>query len=199
MCRGLSMWIAPRRSVLLLTCSALSMCICVFRIQAKRKDEFFILRLQDPRGRLHCGTQGNRKWAHMQLCAAAPEGKAAYQQLCGAVTCHPAVSMHHRRACFFVALLQLFQQVAMSQPSPTPKKPSYSCRWAALSEQLMKCFIYLKCKGIKAIIFLWEFIRKLPMITGTFKSPKSNSQIEITGESLALKIISGFPIFQMGM
>lgn len=37
------------------------------------------------------------------------------------------------------------------------------------------------------------------MITGTFKSPKSNSQIEITGESLALKIISGFPIFQMGM
>eukprot|EP00075_Anas_platyrhynchos_P028168 XP_027317421.1 uncharacterized protein LOC113844138 isoform X2 [Anas platyrhynchos] len=50
------------------------MCICLFRIWAKRKDEFFILRLQDPRGCLHCRAQKNRTRVLMQLCSVAPEG-----------------------------------------------------------------------------------------------------------------------------
>lgn len=123
-----SVWIAPQRSALLLTWSALSMCICLFRIWAKRKDEFFILRLQDPRGCLHCRAQKNRTRVLMQLCSAAPEGEAARRQLSGAAMCHPATSCwlcssSSNNLCLsFISLLALSHLPPLLPPQKKKKK-----------------------------------------------------------------------------
>lgn len=118
------MWIAPRRSALLLTCSALSMCICLFRIRARRKDEFFYPATLGPLGGVcivQLGETENETACSLVLLH--QKGK----QLCGAVRCCPTTSMHHCRdgqqSCWLCSkasskLLCLF----LSPPCPQKEK-----------------------------------------------------------------------------
>lgn len=75
------MWIAPWRSALLLTWSALSMCICLFRIRARRKDElvfFFILQLWDIWGVSAPCSSGKQKTSlHAAWCYCTRKGSSS--------------------------------------------------------------------------------------------------------------------------
>lgn len=108
MCRGSSMWIAPWRSVLLLTCSALSVCTCLCRIRARRKDEFLSCSFGTPR----------------DVCAA-EQGEAQNEPVCSSASRRkqlPGSSVEQECAipplAQLLALLQLLQQTDKSQHSP---------------------------------------------------------------------------------
>ena len=120
------MWIAPRRSALLLTWSALSMCICLFRIRARRKDELFFFY---PATLGHLGSVCTVQLGETEnkpacsLVLLHQKGK----QLSGAVRCCPATSVHHCRdgqqSCWLCSkasskLLCLF----LSPPCPQKEK-----------------------------------------------------------------------------
>lgn len=124
MCRGSSMWIAPQRSVLLLTCSTLK---CVhMSVEDPGQKEGWVFHpatlgpwgmsaLQNtgkqkmsPHAALHCCT---RRWSSLSAALWGSDMPSHHQQV-------PLQGW----SAWLLALLQLFQQVDMSQPPPTPKK-----------------------------------------------------------------------------